>query len=84
MDDCWIKGWICYFCEELLGIYLLHRVPLSCSDELVVLSLLYLEALFVVVVHDAVDSLLIYVFAAFSSEELHDLFKWNVSAWFKS
>ena len=55
-------------------------MPLSCSDELVVLSLLYLEALFVVVVHDAVDSLLIYVFAAFSSEELHDLFKWNVSA----
>ena len=59
-------------------------MPLSCSDELVVLSLFDLEALFVVVVNDTVDSLLIYVFAAFSPEELHDLLKWNVSAWFES
>jgi hypothetical protein len=55
-------------------------MSLSCSDELMMLSLLDLEALFIVVVDNAVDSLLIYVFATFSSKELHDLFEWNISA----
>lgn len=80
MNDCWILRWICYFCKELLGIYLFHRVSLSCSDELMMLSLLDLEALLVIVVDDAIYSLLIDIFAAFSSKELHDLFEWYISA----
>lgn len=48
------------------------------------LSLLDLEALLVIVVDDAIYSLLIDIFAAFSSKELHDLFEWYISAWFES
>lgn len=84
MNDSWIKGWISDFCEQLLGIHLFHRVTLSSSDEFVMLSLLNFEAFFVVVVYDTVDPLLIYVFAPFSPQKLHDFFKWNVSTRFKS
>jgi hypothetical protein len=84
MNNSWIEGWISYFCQQLLGIHLFHRVTLGRSDEFVMLPLLNLEALFVVVVYDTVDPLLIYVFAPFSSQKLHDLLERNVSTGFKS
>jgi len=59
-------------------------MTLGCSDKFVMFSLLDFEALFVIVIYDIANPLLIYVFAPFSPKKLHNLFEWNISAWFKS
>jgi hypothetical protein len=80
MDDCGIERRIGDFGEQLFGIDLLHGVSLSRPDEFVVLPLFDFEALFIVVVDDAVDSFLVDVFAAFPPQKLHDFLEGHISA----